>query len=67
MPTKIIIGFIIAVVLFGTGRFIYSNIVVPWSYREELKDCLREARAIDSKTMSETAENACFRTYPHFN
>ncbi|HEX9608642.1 MAG TPA: hypothetical protein VGA06_00300 [Candidatus Paceibacterota bacterium] len=64
--TKIVIGLVIALVLFGTGRFIYQNIIVPWPYRDELNACLKDARALDSKTLSEAAENSCFQTYPHF-
>ena len=65
--TKIVVGFIVAVVLFGIGRFTYVNIIVPLPYRDDLRACLKEARALDSKESSEEAENTCLRMYPHFN
>lgn len=49
------------------GIFVYSNIIVPWPYREELKTCLSDAEDQPSEQLIDSARNQCFRTYPHFN
>ena len=64
---SIALGVGILLVLFFAGRFFYFNIIVPWPYREELKACLSEARALESEEAVNAAENRCFDMYPHFN
>jgi len=49
------------------GQFIYYNVIIPWPYRYELKSCLNEARSLEAQSEIKSAENICFRTYPHFN
>lgn len=49
------------------GNFFYNNVIVPWPYREELHNCLSQARSLEDKEERDEAENTCFRTYPHFN
>jgi len=61
-----IYGTIFGVFLFQVGIFFYFNVIVPYPYRHELKACLVEARSLNTEGEIETAENICFRTYPHF-
>ena len=63
---KIIAGIVIPLLLFLLGKFIYYNIIIPKPYRDELRSCLHEARALGNEEKKK-AENTCFRTYPHFN
>ena len=47
--------------------FVYNNIILPAPFKEELKACLSEARSLENEKERDSAENICFRTYPHFN
>lgn len=43
---NIIIVFVILVIIFGTlvaARFFYHNVIIPWPYRHDLKNCLNQA------------------------
>ena len=60
-------GIILGVFLVLVANFFYWNVVVPFPYRHELKTCLESARALSVEADVESAENRCFRTYPHFN
>ena len=43
---------------------IYQNIIVPWPYAEELKECLEVARNYETPVQAEREENICFKIYP---
>lgn len=64
---SVVLGVVVLLALYFAGRFVYFNVIVAWPYREELKECLSEARSLDNKQETEAAENRCFNTYPHFN
>jgi len=64
---KMLIWILGAVFLALAINFIYINIIIPAPFRAELAACLDEARALTSETEIDSAENICFRTYPHFN
>jgi len=57
--------FVLLIILFS--MFVYTNIVVPWPYREALEACLSNAQNFSTEAQVEEARNICFRTYPHFN
>ena len=56
-----------ALLLFVIGNFVYNNVIVPWPHKEALQTCLSYARALEGEMEIQTAEDACFDTYPHFN
>ena len=48
------------------AKFFYHNVMVPWPYRHELKNCLREAENKSTVEEMDFSRYQCFRTYPHF-
>ncbi len=66
---KIIVALIVLIVIFGVSliaKFFYYNLVVPWPYRHELKNCLQQADNQPTTEAIDLARYRCFRTFPHF-
>lgn len=67
LKTEFFYGSLVGMITTFAVLLVYQQIIVPWPYQEQLKACLREARALENESARETAENICFRTHPHFN